>query len=202
LRETDLLCLTERRLREALHDMGSGLPSVVWNLLSSTRGQAAIVLLHKRGLIGFDGRAGDGADRRPKGQLRRGDPTRLRSEFFPTLATHYVDLLGVDEAVVTVASLAAATGASLPMATYVAAGGEALAAARPGRTYIRTEDLYAWISRRPELRFQSGFLPDAATIGDIAGIAPPLPLTPQVEADALGSAARDALEIDELQAGK
>jgi len=174
LRETDLLCVTERRLREAMHDMGSGLPSVAWNLLSHTRGQTAIVSLHKRGLIGFDGRGEDRVAALPTAEGRREGPNRLRSEFVPALAAHYVDLLGAGEAVLSAASLAMAAGWSLPMATYLAATAEAVAAARPGRTCVRAMDLCAWLDARPELRLQSRFLPDAATVGDIARIAPPL----------------------------
>jgi rfaE bifunctional protein nucleotidyltransferase chain/domain len=196
LRETDLLCVTERRLREAMHDMGSGLPSVAWNLLSQTRGQTAIVSLHKRGLIGFDGRAEESVAASQKGEPRRDGPKRLRSEFVPALATRYVDLLGVDEAVLSTASLALATGWSLPLATYLAAAAEAVAAARPGRACVRSAELCDWLERRPELRTQSSFLPDAATIGDIAQIAPPL--TTSIRAEPAGRASwnGEAIPVD------
>ncbi len=161
--EPDLLCVSERRLREAMHDMGSSLPSVAWTLLNRTRGGAAIVSLHKRGLIGFDGRGGDGA------------PARLRSEFIPTLAPHYADLLGVDDAVLALSSLALTVGAGLPMATYLAACGEALAAVHIGMVPVTLDDLYALLDGRPELRPRCGFLPDVATLSDLARIAPPLP---------------------------
>lgn len=177
LHETDLLCVTERRLREAMHDMGSGLPSIVWQALSITRGNTAIVSLHKRGLISFDGRGAETSGQPRADESHRGSPRRLRSEFVPSFAGHYADMLGADEAILSVASLTVATGGSLPMATYVAAAAQALAVARSGRTCVRASDLCAWVDRRPELRAQSGFLPDAATIGDIARIAPPLPAT-------------------------
>lgn len=105
LSETDLLCVTERRLRESLHDMGSGLPSVTWNLLNRTRGSRAIVTLHKRGLIGFDGRGEEPAGVRHPQEGHDAAPNRLRSEFVPAVATHYVDLLGVEEAILSAASL-------------------------------------------------------------------------------------------------
>jgi hypothetical protein len=197
LHETDLLCTTERRLREALHDMGSGLPSVTWELLNRTRSRRALVALHKRGLIGFDGhteREGSLQSDRPEAcppaqsdrpeacppaqrLARRPDaaPNRLRSEFVPTLAVHYTDMTGVDEAVLAAAALTLTTAGSLAMATYVAAGAEALAASRPGRTIVATSDLLAWVDTRSELRPQNRFLPDAATIGDLARLAPPLP---------------------------
>ncbi len=165
--EPDLLCVSERRLREAMHDMGSSLPSVAWALLNRTRGRATIVSLRKRGLIGFDGRGGDGA------------PARLRSEFIPALTPHYADLFGVDDAVLALASLVLTVGGSLPMATYLAACGEALAAVGRGLTHVPLDDLYGLLDRRPELRPRSGFLPDAATLGDLARIAPPLPAIEQ-----------------------
>ncbi|MFQ5806049.1 MAG: adenylyltransferase/cytidyltransferase family protein [Phycisphaerae bacterium] len=197
--ETDLLCVTERRLREAMHDMGSGLPSVAWNLLSRTRGQTAIVSLHKRGLIGFDGRGEEPVAASRTDEPRRDGPKRLRSEFVPALAAHYVDLLGVDEAVLSVASLTVATGGSLPMATYLAAAAEAVAAARPGRTCVRTAELCAWLDTRLELRTQSGFLPDAATIADIARIAPPLATT-QTEPVARAGSSYAVLQTDQGEA--
>ena len=80
----------------------------------------------------------------------------------------------MDEAVLSAASLTVATGGSLPLATDLAAAADAVAAAGPGRTGVRTANLYTWLDTRPELRTQSHFLPDAATIGDIARIAPPL----------------------------
>lgn len=181
LSETDLLCVTERRLRESLHDMGSGLPSVTWNLLNRTRGSRAIVALHKRGLIGFDGRGEEPAGAHHPHEGHDAAPNRLRSEFVPAVATHYVDLLGVEEAILSAASLTLAKRGSLAMATYIATGAAALAAARPGRTPVAIEDLFAWVDTRPELRPQNCFLPDAATVGDIARLAPPLATTAAAE---------------------
>jgi len=174
--ETDLLCTTERRLREALHDMGSGLPSVVWHLLHRTRGRSAIVVLPKRGLIGFDGRVEQAA----------AGPGRLRSEFVPTLATHHVDWLGAEQAILVAASLTLAAGGDLALATYLAAAAEALAVTRPGQNVIGLTELCAWLNGRQELRRQSSFLPDAVTPGDIARLAPPL------DADVGLAPARDA----------
>ena len=184
LHNTDLLCITERRLREAMHDMGSGLPAVAWNLLNGSTGQTAIVSLHKRGLIGFDGRGAEGDVACGAGRRRCDSPQRLRSEFVPALGGHFVDALGVDEAVLSVASLALANGGTLPLATYLSAAAATMAAAGAGRTLVQVERLQSWLDARAELRTQSRFLPDAATIADIAQIAPPLPMTdsrPQAE---------------------
>jgi rfaE bifunctional protein nucleotidyltransferase chain/domain len=174
LEDTDLLAVTERRLREAMHDMGSGLPSVTWNLLNNTRGRRALVGLHKRGLIGFDGHS-EQMGNLAAGTVRNPVPSRLRSEFVPALTHHCVDLLGAEEAALAVVALTLVTGGTLAMGTYIAAGAEALAAGRAGRTTVQGPALRAWMDTRPELRPQSRFLPDAATIADIALLAPPLP---------------------------
>lgn len=165
--DTDLLCVTERRLRSCASDLGSGLPAVAWRWLEQTGGRTAIVSLHKNGLIGFDGRGDD--------QHTGATPQRLRSEFVPSLAQHYIDVLGADEAIQAAAGLAFAANASVPMATYLAAAAQAMVVGRAGRTPCQLHELAGWVDSRPELRPESGFLPDAATPGDIARIAPPLP---------------------------
>ncbi len=165
LRGTDMLVLTERQLREAVHDMSSGLSSVAWNLLYSTAGRTAVVSLHKRGLIAFDGRGHN--ERRSASSTGQAPATpqpysleRLRSEFVPTLAVHHVDRLGAAEAVLSSAGLALAVGAGLPLATYLAAAAEALAVARPGRTLVGLGELQTWLAQRPELGGESRFLPE------------------------------------------
>lgn len=169
LRDTDLITVAEKSLRHAAHDLAAGLPAIAWRWLSQTRGRTMIVSLHKSGLLSFDGRGED--------PLRHAEqPQRLRSGFVPATTTHYVDTLGVDEAVLATASLAIAAEGSLAMAAYLAGGATALVAARGGRTFCSADDLAAWIESRPELRPESRFLPDAATPGDIARLAPPLAL--------------------------
>src|SRR4029077_19403632 len=73
----DLLCPTEREVRETLHDFSSGLGAVVANLLTLSKARQAIITLGKQGLVTFDRPAQSGE--------------RLRSEFVPALATHSVD---------------------------------------------------------------------------------------------------------------
>ena len=168
LRQTNLLTGTERQVREALHDMGSGLPAVVANLLQTTSGQTAIVSLRKRGLIGFDGRA------RCKGSLGQAgnaesDPPhawreRLRSEFVPSFARHAVDLLGAEEAVLAAAALVLAGGGALPLATYVAAAAESLAISYSGGNPPNAAALTAFFDRRPELQTQSCFVPEPRSV--------------------------------------
>jgi rfaE bifunctional protein nucleotidyltransferase chain/domain len=163
LRGVETLVLSERRLREAMRDMNTGLPAVAWRLLYSSEASQALIGLHKRGFVGFSGR--DQA-----GTL----PERLHSEFVPSLASRWVDRLGVDEAVTAAVSTVLATGGSLALAGYLAAAIEALAAARPGRRIVSRGELQRWCDGRAELRGESQFMPDAARWSDIAMIAPPL----------------------------
>lgn len=156
----DLLVLTERRMREALHDPGNGLPAVAWRMLEATGAAAALVSLHKRGLVCFSGR--DDAGRMPE---------RLRSEYVPAITSQWWDRLGVQEAII---AAAAATVTNLPLAGYLASAIEGLVASKSGRATVSLSELRRWLDFRPELRPDSRFLPDVATIGDIALIAPPL----------------------------
>lgn len=166
LRDTHLLTVTERQMRESLHDMGSSLPAVAWNLLNRTQGHGLIVALHKHGLIGFAGQDQSGAEPQKS--------ERLKSEFVPAFATHYADLLGAAESILVAAALAIATGHTVPMATYIAAAAEALTVCRPGGSTVTGAELRTFFGGRPELRPESRFFPDAATLGDIARLAPPL----------------------------
>lgn len=153
--DTDLLTATERQLRQAVHDMNSGIPAVAWNVLSRARGRTAIISLRKRGLLSFDGR-GEGASTASghAGTPAPAEPPpldRLRSEFVPTPGRHVVDQTGTDEALLAAAALTLAGGGSLPVATYMAAGAEAAAAARLGGDPVTQDELCRWFARRPEL---------------------------------------------------
>ena len=53
-RNVDLLCPTEREVRETLHDFSSGLNAAVWNLLCTTGARSALITLGKEGLVAFD----------------------------------------------------------------------------------------------------------------------------------------------------
>ncbi len=163
-RDLDLIILGERRLRELLHDMSASLSVVAWRLLKETHSLSALVSLHKRGLVSFDGH--DVAN--------PALPERLRSEFVPTPTVRPLDLLGGEDAVVATAALTRAGGGSLALATYLAAAAEAIAVSRTGRVPLPLADLAAWIGARPELRPDSRFLPDSVTASDIARLAPPL----------------------------
>src|SRR4030095_11362796 len=82
--DVDLLCPTEREVRETLHDFSSGLGAVVANLLTRTRAKQALITLGKQGLVSFDW---------PSGAPQTASD-RLRSEYVPALAAHSVDPMG------------------------------------------------------------------------------------------------------------
>jgi rfaE bifunctional protein kinase chain/domain/rfaE bifunctional protein nucleotidyltransferase chain/domain len=129
-REVDLLCPTEREMRETLHDFSSGLGYLVWNLLHATSARQAIVTLGKRGLVTFD--------RPPQGQ----DPdSRLQSEYLPALSPIAVDPLGCGDALLATASLALASGASLQQAAYLGAVAAAIEVRQVGNQPITAEEL-------------------------------------------------------------
>ncbi len=105
-RNFDLLCPTEREVREIQHDFTSGIGAVVWNLLEATQARQAMITLGKQGLVTFD-RTG-----LPEG-------ARLRSEHVPALATDSVDALGAGDALLAAATLTLAAGGSLQAAALV-----------------------------------------------------------------------------------
>lgn len=105
----DLLCPTERELRETLHDFTSSLPAATWNLLHQTKARGAIVTLGKQGLITFEH------------ELNSQPDGRLKSEYIPALAQHAIDPLGCGDALLATATLALVAGSSLTTAGYLGA---------------------------------------------------------------------------------
>ena len=99
-REMDLLCPTEREVRESLHEFSDGLGAVVWKLLATTGARQAIVTLGKQGLVTFE----PGPN----------PSDRLRSEYLPAFATHAIDALGCGDSLLATATLALAAGGSSP----------------------------------------------------------------------------------------
>jgi sugar/nucleoside kinase (ribokinase family) len=132
----DLLCPTEREVREHLHDFSSGLGAVVANLLTISKARHAIITLGKQGLVTFD--------RPPAPQPRE----RLRSEYVPALATHSVDPLGAGDALLAAASLTLAAGGSLQAAAYLGSLSAALEVQSLGNIPLTTDRLCEAISQR------------------------------------------------------
>jgi rfaE bifunctional protein kinase chain/domain/rfaE bifunctional protein nucleotidyltransferase chain/domain len=131
-RQVDLLCPTEREVRETLHDFSSGLGFVVWRLLQETSARQAIITLGKQGLVSFS---------LPQAPQEFG--ARLHSEYLPALSSHVIDPLGCGDALLATASLALAAGATLQQAAYLGSVAAAIEVQRLGNQPITAEDLTA-----------------------------------------------------------
>jgi rfaE bifunctional protein kinase chain/domain/rfaE bifunctional protein nucleotidyltransferase chain/domain len=107
----DLLCPTERELRQTLNNFSSGLNAVVYELLGATAARAAMITLGKQGLCLFDQQQ----QTKPLDSWDR----KLRAAYLPALTSNVVDPLGCGDALLAVASLALATGASPQAAAYL-----------------------------------------------------------------------------------
>jgi rfaE bifunctional protein nucleotidyltransferase chain/domain len=147
LRQFDLLCTSERKLRMALNDFGGGLSTLAYRMLQDTQAGQMLVTLAKRGMVTFDRRSHD-----PQ-SAAWGD--RLRSEHLPSFAQQAVDSLGCSEAILTVATLAMACGASLMQAAYLTTAAAAIQIATLGLVPIQIDDLRSWLAHRPELTLSS-----------------------------------------------
>ena len=128
-RGVDLLCPTEREVRETLHDFSSGLGAVVANLLNATEARQAIITLGKQGLVTFDW---------PRGSAQASGH-RLRSEYVPALATRTVDPLGCGDALLATASLALAAGGSLHAAAFLGSLAAAVEVERVGNVPVTSD---------------------------------------------------------------
>jgi len=135
-RDVDLLCPTEREVRETLHDFSSGLGFVVWNLLQSTGARQAMITLGKRGLITFN---------RPP-QTEGAELGRLISEYLPALSGFAVDPLGCGDALLATASLSLTCGATLQQAAYLGALAAAYEVRQLGNRPISADALAAAVN--------------------------------------------------------
>lgn len=108
-RKVDLLCPTEREVREALNDFSSGIGAVVSELLRTTEVPASLITLGKQGLV---------ACQWPRRTWEASDG-RLSTEYLPALCTHAPDPLGAGDALLAAASLALSGGASLSEAALI-----------------------------------------------------------------------------------
>ena len=137
-KSVDLLCPTERELRETLHDFSGGLGAVVWNLLQATEARQAIITLGKQGLVTF----------RPPAHEPANQPGRLASEYLPALSGYVVDPLGCGDALLATASLTLAAGGSLEMAAYLGALAAAVEIRQLGNQAVTSEKLAEGIHPR------------------------------------------------------
>jgi rfaE bifunctional protein kinase chain/domain/rfaE bifunctional protein nucleotidyltransferase chain/domain len=137
-RDVDLLCPTEREMREAQNDLTSGLGAVVWKLLSTTGARQAIITLGKQGLVTFDG------SQRPL-------PAQLPSEYLPALSRHAVDPLGCGDALLAAATLALTAGASGEAAAFLGALAASIEVQELGNQPITAEQVMAQLQSKHTL---------------------------------------------------
>jgi bifunctional ADP-heptose synthase (sugar kinase/adenylyltransferase) len=134
----DLLCPTEREMRETLQDFSSGLGAVVSKLLTATDARQALITLGKQGLVSFDW---------PGGSAEQSDG-RLRSEYLPALSARTVDPLGCGDALLATASLALAAGGSLQASSLLGSIAAAIEVQHLGNHAINAEEMIEEIQRR------------------------------------------------------
>jgi rfaE bifunctional protein kinase chain/domain/rfaE bifunctional protein nucleotidyltransferase chain/domain len=118
----DLLCPTEREVRQTLNNFTSGLNAVVYELLAVTGAKSAMITMGKQGLCLFD-------------QQQQTGPTdswdrKLRTAYLPALSANATDPLGCGDALLATASLVLAAGGSPQAAAYL---GSLAAAAELGQ---------------------------------------------------------------------
>lgn len=137
-KSVDLLCPTEREVRETLHDFSSGLGALVWRLLSETEARQAIITLGKQGLVTFT----------PPPRAADAEMGRLSSEYLPAFSNRVVDSLGCGDALLATASLAMACGASLQAAAYLGSLAAGIEIQQVGNQPLTTERLADALSQR------------------------------------------------------
>jgi rfaE bifunctional protein kinase chain/domain/rfaE bifunctional protein nucleotidyltransferase chain/domain len=137
-KSVDLLCPTEREVRETLHDFSSGLGAVVWRLLSETKARQAIITLGKQGLVTFS----------PPEQQANAMLGRLSSEYLPAFSNRVIDPLGCGDALLATTSLALACGGSLQAAAYLGSLAAAIEIQQWGNQPITAERLADAVNRR------------------------------------------------------
>lgn len=139
----DLLCPTEREVRNTLHDFEAGLSSVAYRLLEATQARHLLCTLGKRGVVVFDRQSQD--RRSPHWS------DRLHSEHFPSFAEHGLDRLGCGDAMLATATCALAAGAPLIHAAYLGNAASALELSLLGNHPISADMLGDWLTSREEL---------------------------------------------------
>jgi bifunctional ADP-heptose synthase (sugar kinase/adenylyltransferase) len=141
----DLLCPTEREVRETLHDFGSGLGAVVSNLLRSSQAKQALITLGKQGLVTFDWPRGDA----------EASEGRLRSEYLPAMSARTIDPLGCGDALLATSSLALASGGSLQAAALLGSLAAAVEVQSLGNVPVTADALFEIIGERRHMLEQA-----------------------------------------------
>lgn len=143
LRYFDLICTSERRLRIAINDFGTGLSSLVYRTLQTTQTTQMLVTVGKRGLVTFD---------RPSHDPHvAGWGERLQSEFLPSLSSRIVDRLGCAESLLALCGLTMACGASLMQSAYLGSLAASMQIGRLGPCAVTIDEIRRPIDARLEL---------------------------------------------------
>lgn len=140
-KQMDLICPTEREVRQAFNDFSSSINAVACQLLQVTGAQQALITLGKQGLVAFD-------HLRPV-DLDGAWERKVRSAYLPSLATQVVDPLGCGDALLATASMTLAVGGSLQAAAYLGSLAAACEAQKLGNHAITAEQLLTRISYQP-----------------------------------------------------
>lgn len=140
--DVDLICPTERELRQTLSDFSSGLTNVVYRLMAETRAKQMLVTLGKEGLVAFDqfqpdpsppcGLAASGSSEPGRTAASNSWERKLRSAYLPSLAHNAVDPLGCGDALLATATLTLAAGGSVHAAAYLGSLAAAVEASQIG----------------------------------------------------------------------
>ncbi|HEX8324948.1 MAG TPA: PfkB family carbohydrate kinase [Tepidisphaeraceae bacterium] len=130
-RGVDLLCPTEREVRETLGDFAGGIGTVVSRLLRETDVKSALITLGKQGLVACNWPAGDW----------HASQGRLATHYLPALAERATDPLGAGDALLATASLALAAGATLQQAAFVGSLAAAVEIRHTGNVPVHADAL-------------------------------------------------------------
>jgi bifunctional ADP-heptose synthase (sugar kinase/adenylyltransferase) len=141
-RDVDLICPTERELRQSLNDFSAGLTNVAYRLMAETRARQLLVTLGKEGLVAFDQFLPPTAEQSWERQLR--------SAYLPSLTSHAVDPLGCGDALLSAATLTLAAGGSLHAAGFLGSTAAALEAGKIGNHPISIDQILSRIHQYQE----------------------------------------------------
>lgn len=140
MKHADLLTPSEAELRATVGDFESSLNAVVWRLMEANAATSICVTMGDEGATLFQRRAVafDGTD---------GWRSWLAADHVPALATHRGDPLGCGDALLAIASLALATGATRAQATFLGSVAAAIHAERLGNQPVRPQELLRRLER-------------------------------------------------------
>jgi len=137
--DVDLLCPTEREIRQTLNDFSSGLNAVVYELLAQTRARSAMITLGKQGLCLFDQRQNLGENSAWE--------RKLRAAYLPALGGPAVDPMGCGDSLLAMASLTLAAGGSAQAAAFLGSIAAGIQVQQIGNIPITAEQILGALHR-------------------------------------------------------